>query len=832
MLRSKHLDKNRQCQYKNLLEMHKYFSFNFFVYLILGFLTTDAVAQVQIMGTVVDAEGLPLPAVNVLILNETDSALVKGAVTDKLGIYRIDGIQPGSYILSVSMVGFQTYEESFSIRESEDKSLNIGPITLNESIEQLGEIVTTARRPLYEQEIDRLVVNVQRDITSGGSSALEVLQKSPGVQVNRQSNDIALNGKSGVVILINDKEVRLPLESVITMLNGMSAANIEQIELISTPPAKYDAEGNAGIINIKMKKYSDLGYTGSIGTNAGFNSSETVGGNVSFSRRKHKVAYFFNYSINYNDSEEVMFDERSLESAVFTEVIRSNNLRNPTLNVQNTTLGFEYSLSEKTDAEILVTGYRRRWLTSDLSENSTHSNPDSQVLIEQNINEENLWNNGIINFGVNHTFSNDQSLSFDFDYLYYKNINPSTYRNDLISGDESALAVDAIDVEKETPINIWVSKLDYQSKLSEILTLKAGFKGTRSDFLNDVRVRDTIDGNTVLNAAFTNKADLREFIGAGYFSADVTPSNNITLNAGLRYEFVDRELSSPQEGRLVDSEDGQFFPTLFVNKSFSNENSLNLSYSRRTTRPTFWDLAPFVFFINPRTVISGNSNLKAAISDAVSLAFNKKQFLVSLAYTHSQDAIARWQPSINTETNEQSYSTQNMDYLDTFALTVGLPINPFPWWNIQLNATGNYQAYRTAHLTDNISGGAAGFNAHVNNAFSLPRDYTLDISGFYQSETVWGVSKMKPMGALNMGIQKRLLKGQGTIRLSATDILDTNIWKGINDIESAKINSFFKYHFDARSVKLSLTWNFGSNEFEKIDVSSGSQEEQDRVGIN
>ncbi|GAA5520849.1 TonB-dependent receptor family protein [Aliifodinibius salicampi] len=805
----------------------------YLIYLFLvGFLTPEVVAQVQVNGTVVAADGLPLPSVNVMILNETDSALVKGAVTDDIGIYRMAGIQPGNYILSISMVGFRTHEEAISIYEPGDENFSIDKITLDESIEQLGEVVTTARRPLYEQEIDRLVVNVQRSVTSSGSTALEVLEKSPGVQVNRQSNDISLTGKSGVIVMINDKNVRLPLESVITMLNGMSAANIEKIELITTPPAKYEAEGNAGIINIQMKEYSDLGYTGSFGTNIGYSSAETLGGNFAFSRRKNKLAFLLNYSINYNNSEESMFSERFFTEDGFTQTIRSENFRDPITTVQNISMGFEYALTEKTDTELLLTGFQRKWDTSDVSESLDHSSPNSLLIMEQSINEKNLWRNGIINFGIDHVFSEDRTLNFDLDYLYYKNSNPSSYRLDVVTGDVSPNNADAINVEKETPINIWVSKLDYQHEVSSKITFETGLKSTYSDFVNDVHVSDRVNGNFIVNNSFTNEADLEEFIGAIYLSSSISPSDKFQINAGIRYEHISRNLNSVTEGSIVDRKTGRLFPSLFIQKSIKNDHKVNLSYSRRTTRPTFWDLAPFVFFIDPKTFLSGNSNLKSAISDGFSLGYSRKSFLATLAYTHSSDEIARWQPSFDTETNNQIYSTQNLEFLDTYSLTSSFPLEPLAWWSLRISATGRYQFYRSAHLEDNFSGEAAGFNSNVVNTLDLPKDFSFEVSGFYQSKSVWGIARSRPQGSLNLGLQKKIGNGQGTLRLTATDILNTNILQANNNIESANINSFWRYNFDARSVTVSFTWNFGSNEFEKIEVSSGSEEEQNRVGIN
>lgn len=792
--------------------------------------TKIATAQITITGVVLDETGSPLPTANIILLQPADSSVIKGAVTDNLGMYELNNIIPGRYLLSVSMVGFRRYvSDIFQVNQT---PISFDALNLEVSLEQMGEVVATARRPLYEQEVDRLVVNIQSSITSSGSSALEVLEKSPGVQVNRQSNELSLSGKSGVIVMINDKTVRLPLESVIAMLNGMSAANIEKIELITTPPARYEAEGNAGIINIKMKDYTDLGYTGTIGTEAGYNSAETLGGNFSFSTRKKRMAFLLNYSINYNNSEELMFSERFVTEGAFTQNVRSKNVRDPITTVQNFTAGVKYALSEKTDTELILTGFRRMWDTSDVSENLDHSGPGSLQIKEQRIQEENIWQNGILNFGIDHTFSENKSLNVDLDYMYYKNRNPSSYRIDVLTGITDPNDADAINVEKETPINIWVSKLDYQHTLSDKLSFESGLKGTYSDFANDVQVNERINGDFVINNSFTNTADLEEFIGAVYVASKITPSENFQVSAGVRYEYVSQNLKSDGEGTVVDRQTGRFFPSLFIQKEFNGPNTLNLSYSRRTTRPTFWDLAPFVFFIDPKTFLSGNSNLKSAISDNISMGYSRNQFLVTLSYTHSSDEIAPWQPVFDSETNNQIYSTQNLDYLDTYAITSSFPMDPFHWWNMRLNGTGRYQFYRSAHLVENFSGEAAGFNANMVNTFTLPNNFIIELSGLYISKSVWGVARSSPMGSLDIGLQKSFSNGQGTLRLRATDILDTNIPQARIHLESANLNSVWRYNPDYRSVAITFSWNFGSSEFESVEVNSGSLEEQNRVGIN
>ena len=799
---------------------------------IVVFLPVHAFAQVQIVGAVTEPDGSPIPSANVLILNPADSSLVKGAVTDNAGQFIIQNVQHGTYVLSISMIGFEGHESSIVLDDRIDGQLNLEKIMLQESLEQLGEIVATARRPLYEQQVDRLVINVQSRITTSGSSALEVLEKSPGVQLNRQSNNLSLNGKSGVIIMINDKAVRLPLEAVITMLNGMSSSNIEKIELITTPPARYDAEGNAGIINIRMKDYTDLGYTGTIGTDVGYNSAETLGGNFSFSSRMRRLALLLNYSITYNNSEEYMFSERFVTESGFTQNVRTENSRDPITAVQNFTAGIEYAITEDTDVELILTGYRRLWDTKDISENLNHASPSQLRTMEQRIQEKNLWQNGIINLGIDHAFRDDRSLNLDLDYLYYKNSNPSEYEIDVLSGNVDPNSADIINVEKETPLSFWVTKLDYQHGISEYILIETGLKATFSNFSNNVQVSERINGAFQTNDLFSNEADQNEFMGAAYIASNITPLENLQINAGIRYEYVDRNLRSPNEGSIVDLQTGRFFPSLFIQKGFRGPNSLNFSYSRRITRPTFWDLAPFVFFIDPNTFLSGNSNLKSAISDNFSMGFSRNQFLITLSYSHSSDEIAPWQPIYNSETDNQTYSTQNLDYLDTYAITSSFPIDLSRWWNLRLNATGMYQFYRSAHLENNFSGEAAGFNANIVNTISLTNSLIFEVSGMYISKSVWGITRSSPMGTLDLGLQKSFSNGQGTLRLRANDILNTNILQAKTNLDSEGLSSVWRYNRDFRSVSISFSWNFGSRDFENVEINSGSAEEQSRVGIN
>jgi hypothetical protein len=787
----------------------------------------NASAQTTISGTVFDETGSPLPTVNVLLLLASDSSLVKGAVTDYSGFYELNSATPGTYQLSVSMIGFRRYYSP--VFEVNQNSIEYDAITLQVSLEQMEEVDVTARRPLFEQKIDRLVVNVQSSITLSGSSVLQVLEKSPGIQVNRQSNTISMSGKSGVRIMINDKFVRLPIDAVIQMLNGMSAANIEQIELITTPPARYDAEGDAGIIHIKMSEFSEMGSTGMVGVNAGYNYAETLGGNFNISRRGNKLATFLNYSINYDRTQNNWDNERSLETNNFIEEVRMENTRKPSTSVQNARMGLEYKMGQKTTTGILLAGNQRHWKTRDLSENFKSFNPSSSLFTEMSVRETNRWKNGLINISLDHTFKKNRSLHFDADYLYYKNDNPSFYVNSFAEGDISRMENESIDVEKETPIHIRVVKLDYIHELSDKFTLETGVKGALSDFRNTVSVLNLIQNTWIVNDTFSQDADLSEKTGALYLSGSWKPGETVSMNAGLRYAYTDRFLSTPYSPGLVDVQDGYLFPTLFIQKRFPNEKSIGFSYSRRITRPSFNDLAPFVFFLDPNTFLSGNPDLNPAISDALKLDYNHKQFLLSLQYSYTRDGIVSFQPEINQNTNEQVYKTQNLGYFRTYAMNTSLPVYFTTWWEMRANVSGQYQISITAHMDENQTGDMYSYSANITNIIDIPRDFSLEISGYYQSKTSAGLTYFKPRGALNVGIQKRIASDRGTIRLSTDDLFYTDLMRYSTNVPSANLDSRGVYDNSSRNIKLTFTWNFGNSKIESINVSTGSEEEQSRV---
>ncbi len=311
--------------------------------------TLQLMAQSEIHGTVADAGGKPIKDASVLLLKSSDSSLVKGMVSDAAGKYTFENINKGSYLVSASFSGMpQVYTKVFELTQDNIKK-NLGTISLESADVQLKSVTVIAKKPLFEQKIDRMVINVANSITSAGSTVLEVLERSPGIIVDRQNNTISMNGKNGIVVMINGRISHMPIEALVQLLSGMNSDNVERIELITTPPANLDAEGNAGYINIVLKKNNSYGTNGSYSLTGGYNKGGALtGASINFNHRNGKVNFYGDYTFLDNRSCQLFsFYHKVTYQNTVTENNSDAHRHIETFN-QNARLGLDYQVSKKT----------------------------------------------------------------------------------------------------------------------------------------------------------------------------------------------------------------------------------------------------------------------------------------------------------------------------------------------------------------------------------------------------------------------------------------------------------------------------------------------------
>lgn len=780
----------------------------------------------SISGFVKESSGNGLPYANVLLLQQKDSSFVKGLITQEDGSYSSENLEKGNYIVMTSMVGYQSaYSKPFSL----SSHYTVETLTLTDG-EVLNEVVVNATKALYVQKVDRMVINVASSIVSAGGSALEILERSPGVIVNRQSNNISVVGKEGVVVMINGKISYVPANALVQLLEGMSADNIESIELITTPPANFDAEGNAGFINIILKKSIDSGLNGSYSLSGGYGKGEVISNNLNFNYRKNKINLFGSYSYLLDAQKQLFIASReyikdnSLAST-YTNSDRDSKQRN-----HNARIGLDYEVSDKTIMGVLLNAYDNKWSMDAFNESfdAENGNPISYVdLQNQEINQ---WNHFGINYNIKHNFKEDKFVSFDVDYLYYKDNNPNDYDNSFYNANKEYLYNELAKSTKLTPIKTLVTNVDFSNKLSEKLKLETGLKATFSNFENTVSVQNFVGSSWVIDPTLTNKSNLDEKIFASYGALDYNLNKKMSMKLGLRYEYTDSQLDTEKEGSVVDKQYGIFFPSFFLNRKFNDNLNMNLSYSKRITRPTFNDLAPFVILLDPSTFISGNASLQPAISNSVKYDINYKSTILSFQYTNEDFSIASFQEYIDEATGRLIFEASNLEYTKTFAITIGLPVKINDWWRMQHNLNLIKQKVKGFYLDEPVVLSIANFSANTTQSFKFSESYSGEISAFYNSPSIFGTAKYNEVYGVNLGIQKKFGEKGGNLKFSINDIFDSIKFVGGTDLPDQNIKTYNVFDFSNRTFTLSYSRNFGNNKVKSTrERSTGADEERRRV---
>lgn len=779
-----------------------------------------------VSGVVLDEAQDGVPFANVFVMRSSDSTMVKGGLTEDDGRFSLNRIPPGSYYISSSMIGYQ--EARTEVIEIQD-DVNIGTLILSEG-ESLDEVVVTAQKPLYTQKVDRLVINVESSIVSSGGTALEILERSPGVVVNRQSSAISVVGKEGVVVMINGKISYVPTSNIVQMLEGMSADNIESIELITSPPSSLDAEGNAGYINIVLKESTDLGLNGSYSLSAGYGEGATSNDNINFNYRKDKINLYGSYSFLLDKREQFISTSRMFQqndSLLSTVTVTD---REPTQRNHNARLGLDYQATEKTIFGVLVNAFDNKWTMDAFNESFDGVNGVPVSFVDIDNTEKNQLKHFGINVNMKHDFSEQEYVSMDLDYLFYEFDNPTDYFNTYFDADREFLFSEELRSRKDTPLDTWVAKADYSNSKVKDLKMEFGVKATLNDFENDVSVENLIDGVWVIDPTLTNMSVLDEGIYAAYASGEYNLSEKTTVKAGMRYEYTDTKLDTDTEGTVVDRQYGIFFPNVFLSHQFKEELSMNWAFNKRITRPTFNDLAPFVIFFDPNTFLSGNAALQPATSESIKWDINWKSYFLSFQYTDEDNTIANFQERIDEETGRLIFEAANLDYTRTFSIIAGIPVKITNWWKTQNNLSYINQKVRSFYDGEAIEQQLGIFSANSTMQFKISEKTSAELSGFYNGPGFFGNARYDEVYGINTGIQHKFSEKWGTLKFSITDILDSVEFNGGTKLPEQNIVTSNTFDFLNRTYTLTYTRNFGNSKLRASrNRQTGSEEERRRV---
>ncbi|WP_394972047.1 TonB-dependent receptor domain-containing protein [uncultured Croceitalea sp.] len=791
----------------------------------------------QLSGTVVDIEGIPIPYANVMIYSAIDSSLQTGVITNDNGVFFIEYSNPSSYTLRVNLLSFQTWSsEPFIVSDANFKK-DFGTITLLEEVTALDGVEVRGQKRLIQRTQEGSIVNVQASIMTKGSTVLQLLERSPGVILDQNNNIFSLNGKSGTLIMINGKAQRIPMADLITMLNGMSADNIERIELLTNPSARYDVDGSAGIINIVLSKNEKLGVQGNFNTSTGYGRGPKQTTGISFNYGGERTQLSSSYTFSYDDTFGGFRGIGVTEIPVLggsTNIDFTNRSQQINRN-HNFNLSYEQQLSETSSlgSSILYNQSMPLVFTRNLGLYDFVVNPflEAQIRLNGDGNLKNLTTSAFYEKN-----NNKSSFTITGDYINYHSETPNQVNSDYFDENgnpfqpESEIYNNGNRGFNETDINVGVLKLDYRRTLNENLSIEGGVKGSLSKTVNDARIEILQEGEFVSDDRFISTIKNQEIIGATYALSDYNINKKWKAQLGLRYEYWNQNFDDNSLNRSF----GKLFPSFFITHSLSDTTAFNLAYNKRITRPNYADLASFLTYNGPTSVFSGNPQLLPAIIDNISFTYNNKSFSISLLASNENNPIARFQITRNAQSNVAVIAPVNMQYQRNIDLQTNIPIRITNWWNINFNGTVGIRKFRLLHTDERLTHNYAHFNFNANQTMHLPANFSLELSGWYTSRHYNGSTKNLGFGVLNGGIKKEFKNGS-SVQFAVTDIfqsLDINFRIGtltreaFGDVFNGTYNPESGF---SRIFRVSYSYPFGNKKVRAANNRTGANSEKARL---
>lgn len=812
--------------------------------LICLFATTAAFAQTggKISGSIKDDQAKAHASATASLLRAKDSGLVKVSLSDKAGVYEFINIKPGKYFVSITSVGFaKAGTEAFELEP--DGTIEVPVVALQPAAKGLSEVTVQAKRPFIETKIDKTVVNVEASPTNAGSTALEVLEKSPGVMVNNDGI-ISLRGKQGVIVMMDGKRTFLSATDLATMLRNMPASALDQIEIMTNPSSKYDAEGNAGVINIKTKKGKADGWNGSVTLGAGSSIYSRNGtlymnprsqNSFNFNYRRNKVNLFGNYNPNLFRGMNTLAIDRNFydqQSGAFTGSSAQETFFKFGNENQMLKVGLDYYANKKNVFGVVASGFmfngrpRPRTVSSfyDAAGNFTSR------MISHTKNDIS-FRNFTGNMNWKHTFdSTGKELSADFDYVTYANVADMTLTTDNFS---ATVPVGSMILRGHLPsfIDIYSVKTDYTHPFKGG-RFEAGLKSSWVTTDNLVDYERMFNDKWVTDDR-SNHFVYEENINAAYVNVN-RQFKKITVQGGLRIEQTKAvgDQITTRQGFKRDTTN--LFPTAFLSYALNKKNNFTLSYAKRITRPSYQNLNPFTFFLDSLTFQRGNPNLRPHYTHNIELSHSfLSKFITTLAFNNTRNMISQMiqQEDVPGKEYKKTFNTvDNVAKLNSISLSITAPFKFTKWWNANFFTTLFNNHFEGFYNGTPIDISATSFMANMTNTFTLSKTVTGEISGFYRHKNLDQLNIMNPFYQMSLGLRKQVIKGKGTLSLNVRDPFAWSKFSGYTRYE--KIDIRIAGRPDIRQVNASFTYRFGKNtpQNQPRRRTSGSQDEQNRVG--
>lgn len=758
-----------------------------------------------------------------------DSSLTKAAATDINGTFVLENIKTGTYYIKASFIGFSPYKgASFTFDGSATK--NINTIKLSESSIQLKSAEITGIKPLVEVKADMTVFNVENSINSTGSNAYELLQKAPGVVVDNNDN-IALKGRGGVMVQIDGRPSRLSESELADYLRSVQSTDVEAIELISNPSSKYDAEGTAGIINIRLKKNKNFGSNGSLTAGYAFGVEPKYNTAITLNKRTRKFNIYTNYSNNFGKRYNEFFLYREQRPYIFDQ----SSLTTREFMSHNYKAGVDYTLNKKHSFSFMANGNYNSSNSIQEGRNtiSDFTTLKADSILKSNQTADQSGNN--INLNLNHHFTDTlgNDLSTDFDFGYFDsdrdNFIPNEY---ILPAVETPLSSTYFRSLMPTTITIYSIKSDYTKKFKKG-KLGVGFKVAIVETDNTFNFFNIENGIQLIDTTRSNQFVYTENVNAVYANYQYS-IKKFEFQIGLRVENTQSEGDLKSEvstdDKNVKRDYTDYFPSAGITFNINPSHATSLVFSSRIDRPNYQELNPFENKLDELSFRKGNPFLNPQYSNKIEISHTYKYATtLSVGYSITEDFFAQ---IADTIPGGKSFLTpRNLATEEVISVNISTSQQPTPWYGVYCNGSVINQAYDADFGEGRtINTSFVSVNVYAQNTFKLPKSYTFELSGWFNSGGVWsGSYKTEPTASLDLGLQKKLLRDQATLKISVTDIFFTAPWSSVNTY--AGIISRANGNWESRQFRAAFTWRFGNKQMKNTrQRATGSESEQKRIG--
>jgi iron complex outermembrane receptor protein len=767
----------------------------------------------SLQGKITNENYVAAEAATIVLMRYRDSASIQTTLSDKNGVFAFNNIKADKYLLQVTKTGYHKIISGPYV-VSADRIIVIDSIKMQVATINLNEVVVTDKRKYYEVKPDKTILNLDRNILAAGSTVFNILNTAPGVKVSG-NGDIFLRAGQRAGVFINGKQVRLEGDDLTSYLQSLPTADVDQVELIQNPSAKYDASGAGGIINIILKKGKNIGFNGNLTTNADYGTFGKGGATFNGNYRSKKLNVFGGFGYKYVKTDHTINNLRNVDATDFTtfDTHYYSTQRTPSIDYR---LGTDYFINATNTIGFLIKGADENTKLNKQTNTymAVNGAADSTITTLSNLKRKREFINYNINYAgtLGHT---KQTLSADADLSILNRHNEediisrayptSTSNKPILAQIAPVYNNDTLHNSAPTRIINESIKVDYSTPIGKTGKLEAGLKASYVKSDNTQTFAELVNNIYEPVPLFTNEFTYTEKKSAAYINYKGT-GNKFSYTLGLRVEHLVSDANTPTLLRNVKLDTVAFYPAVQLNYNISGSQQLSFIYNHRTAQPPYESLNPIVSYQDNYNYRSGNPYLRPAFVDHFQFSYTgKERYLISLSATTTKDFFDYSYFAQNDDAKVLVTTKRNLKRVNNFGIKLALPLQLTKWWDINFNPDFSY--YQFIDYQGFLNKWSKDLILDLDQDFKISKTIAATLNTHYESSVFYGLSYNKPVFVMNPGISKRVLNKAATINLSVSDLLNTAKDRYQTMYRNLEITSYDKK--ETRIVHLSFVYNFG-----------------------